>query len=1055
MTSLFPPTAPGAVQALPFSRVPRAALAAFVLALVALVSAFAPRLAAAAGDPAGCTETVQYDPSIPTFTQFATEKGFANPTLGGFGSGAANRHISSQLYEYEEAVAAATANNPRVRVLVRDIGPTRGESAPEQHRKFQYSIVGTPQNIANVETDAAWYRDVRAGRISKDAALADFRANHRPAMAWITETPHGNEPAGGEASIRTLYELAARTDCANMARLRALDTFIDPSRNPDGRDNNTRTTAWAFDPNRDLMYETQDVNQAPMDEFFKYPGLFFIDAHQQTNGYFFPPNEDPVHHEISHFALDEIQEVIGPALQSRFNDQSLQYRNYNAYDLFTPEYGDAVPALLLGSAGMTYEKGSSENYGKQVYDHYLAMDETVTVVAAEKDQLVEGWIEQWQEAAEQGANCDLQDNVLVSPLHETIEEQPDIGICGYYFKPGNHSGDTAHVIELLRDRDVHVYRLDQSVEVTGAHDWGKATTTTTLPAGTLWIPTAQTMKHWIGAVLEEKPFQPYAYFYDVVDWSFPELNDLAGDGQLQSQLPNVPMTEVTGELRLGTVTGGEKPVLAFSTDSTHALGLVTKLLAQGATVFRAKDAFDAGGTHFPTGAALVDASTLGNIDLPSLAAAAQTAVTGLDAFPAVPRFAIAKPKIAVFTGNAVLPTNPLFKNGGSGHCTVVGFCEMLYTLAEADGIPVSLLTPVTTTDLSNGVLTAGNFTALVSANATLSAAGTPISPATALAQFVKAGGNYVVYGSGGASSARNAGVSLLNTASTATWNQHCADNLNPAAAGELTTPGTAFSASFNTANPVAWGFDEGGYVYRDVSSTNTAPIFDPTSLGGNLNAEPPGEIPPATAAVSYATNLTAFGYQCNGLEPDRLPGRPYVVDQPLRNGHAIVIGSNAYFRAWNTGAQRLVLNGILYPNTAPIGPGAPRVARALAKLKPAPGSRPLRVRSRPVRANHEKLADVVITVKRAKLPVLKRIVRHARLPRAVRRHMRWVAGPGRKQATLRILNASSFARREHGDSRIVKGSALWTFGDLELRPTWAWRIITGLTKHRLPHQRQI
>lgn len=1040
MTSLFQ-TEPGAVKALLSSRAPRAALAAFTLTAIALLSVLAPR-AGAVGDPTGCTETVQYDPSIPTFTQFATEKGFANPTLGGFGSGAANRHISSQLYEYEEAIAAATVGNPRVRVVVRNIGPTTGG------RTFQYSIVGTPQNIANVDVDAAWYRDVRAGTISKDAALTNFRSNHRPALAWVTETPHGNEPAGGEASIRTLYELAARTDCANMARLRALDVFIDPARNPDGRDNNTRTTAWAFDPNRDLMYETQDVNRAPMDEIFKYPGLFFIDAHQQTNGYFFPPNEDPVHHEISHFALDEIQEVIGPALQTRFNDQSLQYRNYNAYDLFTPEYGDAVPALLLGSAGMTYEKGSSENYGKQVYDHYLAMDETVSVVADKKDSLVEGWIEQWQEAAEQGAQCDLQDNVLVSPLHETIEQQPDIGICGYYFKPGNHSGDTAHVIELLRDRDVHVYRLDQSVQVEGAHDWGKATTTTTLPAGTLWIPTAQTMKHWINAVLEEKPFQPYAYFYDVVDWSFPELNDLGGNGQLQSQLPNVPMTEVNGELDLGTATGSEKPVIAFSTDSTHALGLVTKLLAQGATVFRAKDAFDAAGTHFPTGTALVDASTLGNIDLVSLAGAAQTPVTGLDAFPPVPRFAIPKPKIAVFAG-AAIPTNPLFKNGGSGHCTSVAFCEMLYNLAEADGIPVSLLTPVTTADLSNGVLTTGNFTALVSANNALGTTGTPISPATALQQFVNAGGNYVVYGREGATSTRNAGISRLNTASTATWNQHCADNLNPAAPGELTTPGTAFSASFNTANPVAWGFDEGGYVYRDVSSTNTAPIYDPATLVGG------GAIPDATAAVSYATDLVAFGYQCNGLEPDRLPGRPFVVDQPFGAGHATLIGSNPFFRAWNTGAQRLVLNGILYPNTAPIAAAAPASVRTALAAKPVLRKRLLKVRFRPARANHEKLSDVVLTVKRGKLPVLKRIVRRAKLPRAVRRQMRWVRGPGRKQVTLRILNASSYGRREQGDPRLPKGSALWAFGDLELRPEWANRIIDGLIRHRLPHQRQI
>ena len=114
-------------------------------------------------------------------------------------------------------------------------------------------------------------------------------------------------------------------------------------------------------------------------EINKYPGVFFIDAHQQSSGYFFPPNEDPVHHEISNFSLDFIQNGIGPALQRAFNDQSAQYNNYNSYDMFTPEYGDTVPSLIMGAAGMTYEKGNSEVYGKQVYDHYLAIDTTLNV----------------------------------------------------------------------------------------------------------------------------------------------------------------------------------------------------------------------------------------------------------------------------------------------------------------------------------------------------------------------------------------------------------------------------------------------------------------------------------------------------------------------------------------------------------------------------------------------------------------------------------------------------------------------------------------------------
>jgi hypothetical protein len=1046
MTPFTPSAAPSAVRSTPHSRAIWGTLAALSLALLGLFVATPPRGARAAVDPANCTPTVQYDPTIPTFTQFATERGFANKTLGGFRRGNEDRHLTAELYAYADALTAATANNPRVRVITRTIGATAGG------RVFKYSIAGTTEHIASVEEDAAFYRAVRAGEISRDSALAEIKANPRPALGWVTATPHGNEPAGGESTARMLYEWVAREDCANMRRLQELTVFFNLARNPDGRDRNTRGTAWAFDPNRDLMFQTQDVNAAPLDEVFQYPGLFFIDAHQQDESYFFPPNEDPVHHEISHFALDEISKVIGPALQQRFNDQSFQYRNFNEFDLFVPEFGDSVPSLINGSAGMTYEKGANEAYGKQVYDHYLAIDETLNVVSKEKEKLVEGWIAQWQEATEQGNACDVQDNVLVSPLHDTITQQPNIGICGYYFKPGNHAGDTAQILDLLQNRGVHIYRLDQPVSVRGAYDWGRGRARTQiLPTGTLWIPTNQTMKHWINATLEENPFIPYPFFFDVVDWSFPELSNAGGNGQLQSPLPVTPMTEVTGNIQLGTVRSPEKPVFAFATDSAEALGLVTELLAAGATVFRTPDAFEAAGARFPTGTALVDAASLNGVDLSALARTRETPIVGLDSFP-TERFEIKKPKIAVFTGANNVPTNPRFPGAGNGHCTSRAFCEMLFAIAERHRIPLSLLTPVTTTEITNGVLTAQNFTALVSADVALSANGNP-SQAGRLQEFVNRGGNYVVFGTDGVVSMRNAGISRVNTAPAAevdSWNEHCPSDNDPEEEGLLITEGVAFSARFNTKNPVAWGFDQGGYIYRDSSSTDTNPILDPTTLSGG------GVVPDATAAVSYANGLEAYGFQCNGLNQGRLPGRPYVVDQPFGLGHSTVIGSNPFFRAWNSGAMRLVLNGILYPNTnpAPPAPAAARTAKTGFASTEVPSKQLPKVRNRPVEIAHNRLSDVVLTVERGEAPVLKQVVKRAKLPLAVRERIRWSRGPAAGEVTMRIVDASTFSRRHRGDPQ-TKGEALWVYKDLELRPRWAWRIIHGLVKHRLPDQDQI
>ena len=93
--------------------------------------------------------------------------------------------------------------------------------------------------------------------------------------------------------------------------------------------------------------------------------------------------------------------------------------------MFTPEYGDTVPSLIMGAAGMTYEKGNNEVYGKQVYDHYLAIDTTLNLTSNDKVNILSDWVRQWGEAVGQGQACALQQNTLVSPLHDTIKQQPE------------------------------------------------------------------------------------------------------------------------------------------------------------------------------------------------------------------------------------------------------------------------------------------------------------------------------------------------------------------------------------------------------------------------------------------------------------------------------------------------------------------------------------------------------------------------------------------------------------------------------------------------------
>ena len=57
------------------------------------------------------------------------------------------------------------------------------------------------------------------------------------------------------------------------------------------------------------------------------------------------------------------------------------------------------------------------------------MDATVNITSDQKVDILTGWVKQWGEAREQGAECALQPNKLVSPLHTQILVQPqDTGL---------------------------------------------------------------------------------------------------------------------------------------------------------------------------------------------------------------------------------------------------------------------------------------------------------------------------------------------------------------------------------------------------------------------------------------------------------------------------------------------------------------------------------------------------------------------------------------------------------------------------------------------------
>jgi hypothetical protein len=444
-----------------------------------------------------------------------------------------------------------------------------------QGRELRYAIVGSPasvapQRLAGIRLAAARLRDP-----STPPAEAARLARETPAILWVAGNVHGGEESGTDASLRVLYELADRDDCAARQVLDNAIVVILPTQNPDGREADTRRNAYGFDMNRDWFARTQPETDGKLAALQNYPPVLFIDSHEMGGtSYFFPPNADPIYHEITDESVDWINNLYGASMAAEFDRQGIDFFNRDVYDLFYMGYGDTVPATGYIAAGMTFEKGGADPTSVRLYEQYVAMWTSLGAAVRDKVGLLADWHGAYVEAYQQGLAGKLEPNEIVNPGNELITQVPDEPVRHYFLRADDpsKSREVQALVRRLQRMGVRVYTLTAPLQVPDFHPYGRPSGPVTLPAGTYWVPMAQPQKHWVQAMLHEDTYTPFPYFYDVTAWSQPLLFNVAGgrSGAVLSPVaaPTPPLPApapepVAGAPRLG--------VLQLSQTSTSAI----------------------------------------------------------------------------------------------------------------------------------------------------------------------------------------------------------------------------------------------------------------------------------------------------------------------------------------------------------------------------------------------------------------------------------------------------------------------------------------------------
>ncbi|MBN8649372.1 MAG: zinc carboxypeptidase, partial [Caulobacterales bacterium] len=355
---------------------------------------------------------------------------------------------TADLIKYFEALQKYAPS----RVIIKDYGKSW------QGRRLIYAFVGSEENIKNLEK-------IRANSVAladpRKTSIADKNAiiANQPVIIWYTNSVHGDEISGADASLRLAYHLLAAQGDAKIDEI-CKNTLIAivPSQNPDGRERflasnigatglspdsdelaaerdqpwpGGRMNHYHFDLNRDWFALTQPETLGQTKAFLEYYPQVVVDAHEmgRDGNFFFPPEADPINptHTQEQKAL---RAIFGEGNGKWFDKFGIQYFTREVFDGFYPGYGDSWPTSQ-GAIAMTYEQASARGLvasGKDgslltfkdtVRNHFIAALATIETAANNRNRILNSFYEFRKSAIEEGAQSSTKSYIIPSQTNQS------------------------------------------------------------------------------------------------------------------------------------------------------------------------------------------------------------------------------------------------------------------------------------------------------------------------------------------------------------------------------------------------------------------------------------------------------------------------------------------------------------------------------------------------------------------------------------------------------------------------------------------------------------
>ena len=365
-----------------------------------------------------------------------------------------------------------------------------------------------------------------------------------PVIINLSFNVHGNEAAGSEAALNTLYALISKPNKSIPYVI-----LIDPCINPDGRDayvtqynrrnyiaggnpdpndqehyegiTSGRYNHFFFDLNRDWVWQTQKETQQRLKFYRSWMPMMHADFHEQSfqHSYYFPPAAKPYLNFIAQSTKD-LQESVGRSFSKLFDEKKWPYFTSEVYDLLYPGYGDTYP-VLNGALGMTLEQGGIRGglISAKSDGDTISLVDRVKHHSALALNLVE-----WSLANAESLKASFYG------VHDKSRTNPSNKFA-YYFVPEKELGKGQEFVQLLEKNNITYLKNMGVTKSTQAYDYStqKPLTLSDKSIGLL-IPAKQSSAPLIQALLDPTIALEDSMTYDITAWNLFQLNGIKAFG---------------------------------------------------------------------------------------------------------------------------------------------------------------------------------------------------------------------------------------------------------------------------------------------------------------------------------------------------------------------------------------------------------------------------------------------------------------------------------------------------------------------------------------------